>query len=236
VASKPNRPIARRLQSASIAINNTLADQEIQALVGVYGYTPARMQEGKALYDSAVEAVSAQAAAAGAQRRATLQATDAERQARNSYKGLAKVARAVFKSTSAERKALALRGATPQGTAAFLTAAEKLCENALNVAEVKTTLAEYGYDEARLQEERAVISGFAQAHQAQVAAMGAAIEATHAQNLALQQLSDWMVRYRAIATAALQHNPQLAERLGFAVRTTPIATQRAAKVSEEVIL
>src|SRR5262245_45396073 len=124
--SQPKTTIAGQLSAARIAINNTIADSEIQALVAAYGYTAERMQGGRQLYDTAVGAVNAQTAAAGTQQQATAQARVAEQAARSSYQGLAQLARAVFARSSAHRAALGLVGTTPQSTAEFLAAATTL--------------------------------------------------------------------------------------------------------------
>lgn len=226
--SQQTRSIPAQLSMANIAITNSLNDSTIMAAIGAYGYTAERMQQGRALYAAAMAAVNAQSVAAGEQRGATLQCEAAEAQARKHYKALTKVARALFGANSAERAALSLRGPMPEGQAGFLTAARTLYENALQVASIKDALAEYGYDEARLTAEQATLTVCEQARRAQVAAMSATIEATQAQAAALKALQRWMVRYRAIASTALENDPQLLERLGFAVRTTAPARPAAA--------
>ncbi len=75
--------IAGQLSAASLAINNTVGDAELQALVAVYGYTAVKIQQGQALYSAADDAVNTQNVAAGAQRQATLQARAAEQSARH---------------------------------------------------------------------------------------------------------------------------------------------------------
>lgn len=57
MSGKVSKTAAEQLEKARLAITNTLSDTEIQNMVAVYGYTAAKMQEGKRLYDEAVEAV-----------------------------------------------------------------------------------------------------------------------------------------------------------------------------------
>src|SRR5262249_53620821 len=94
--SQPKTTIAGQLRAARITINNTIADSEILVLVAAYGYTAERMQAGQALYDTAIQAVTVQTAAAGTQQHSTAQARAAEQAARSSYQALAQLARAVF--------------------------------------------------------------------------------------------------------------------------------------------
>jgi len=88
--------VARQMGATSLAINNTLGDKEIYALVAAYGYTNAKLDEGRQIHALAADAVTAQSIAAGAYRQATEQVRAAEQRARASYQALAQLARAVF--------------------------------------------------------------------------------------------------------------------------------------------
>src|SRR5262249_23247406 len=161
--------------------NNTLRDSELQALVAVYGYTAEKIQEGQELYRVAAEAVNKQGVAAGAQRQATIEARAAEQSARANYQALAPVPRAVLMRHPAGRSTLGLVGPAPAVTAEFKVAANQLFDNAMNIAEISTKLGQYGYDQERLTRERDAIVAFDRADQAQIAAMGAAQQATREQ-------------------------------------------------------
>jgi len=220
--------IAGQLSAASLAINNTVGDAELQALVAVYGYTAVKIQQGQALYSAADDAVNTQNVAAGAQRQATLQARAAEQSARATYQALAQVARAVFMRDMAARATLGLVGSAPLVAAEFKAAANQLFDNAINIAAISHTLALYGYDSERLTRERAALVAFSQADQAQVAAMGAAQQATRDQQAALTALSEWLAQYLKIARVALRDKPQLFEKLGGVARSSRTAAQRQA--------
>lgn len=222
------RTIADQLNVARLAISNTLTDDEIAALVAKYGYGQARLQEGKELYEAALAAVNAQSIAAGLQRQATAQARSAEAGARASYQGLAQLARALFPRNAPERTTLGLVGKAPQGTAAFLSAAHALFDNALALPEIAAALASYGYDAGQIGAARAAIAAFDQANQAQVAALGAAQLATRAQSAALDALGTWVTQYLKIAKIALRDQPERIEKIGGVVRSTRTAAQRAA--------
>jgi hypothetical protein len=228
MTSQSRSSIANQLSAASLAINNTTNDHEIGTLVTVYGYTAAKMDEGRQLYLRAADAVKKQTFASGAQRKATQQAQAAELRARASYQALAQVARAVFARNTPARTMLGLVGTRPVAATAFLHVASQLFDNALNVKEISATLAGYGYDEKRLAHERAMIAAFEQARQAQVAAMGTAQQATHDQRVALAALTTWLAQYLKIARVALRDKPQLYEKLGGIVRSTRTAAQRQA--------
>jgi hypothetical protein len=220
--------IAGQLANARLALSNTLNDPEIQSMVAQFGYTAERMQEGQRLYDNALANMNAQAAAVGTQRRAVAQAALAEQQARQSYQALAQLCRAVFLHQPGYRAALGLAGPTPIGAAGFLKACETLFSNALYVVDIKGTLMQYGYDEARFERERAVIDAFGRAHQAQTAAKGATQHANRARRVALKYLNAWIAQYMKIAKIALRDKPELIEKLGGTARSAKTAAQRNA--------
>ena len=64
MATNVKTTIAGQLNAARLAISNTLADDELLDLVAAYGYTKSKLEAGKRLYEAAVTAVNAQAAAA----------------------------------------------------------------------------------------------------------------------------------------------------------------------------
>lgn len=214
MATQPMRAISDRLNAAQVAISNTLADAELQALVAGFGYTAEKVTAGRQLYDRALAAVNAQTAAAGAQQQATAHLRAADVAARDAYQALAQVARAAFAKDKAQLAGLGLTGRMPRKTAAFLAAAYTLFANAAGVA----ALAAFGYDPARLTGERAKIAALDTANQAQEAAKGDAQQATRNQDAALAALADWLAQYRKIARVALRGKPQLLEKLGITVR------------------
>ena len=227
MCARPKESQADRLTAAQIAIDNSLSDDEIQARVAEYGYPVAKLTAGKTLYTAALNAVGNAESAAGAQKLATDHVESAEQIARDAFQALAKVCRAAFSDEPAQLTALQLDGKTPRSTAAFLTTANILFQNALGTPEIQTTLAEYGYTAQKLQTECAKITSFSQANESQEAAKGAAQQATVVQNNALAELDDWMARYIKIAQVALRDEPQLLEKLGILSRSSKTAAQLA---------
>jgi hypothetical protein len=55
----------------------------------------------------------------------------------------------------------------------------------------------------------------------QEAAKGAARQATQDQDTALKTIHQWLAQYFKIARGALREKPQLLEKLGVSVRTSP---------------
>lgn len=226
--SHPKTTIAGQLNAARLAISNTRADAEIHMLVAVYGYNDAMLDVGQRLYETAIGAVNAAAAAAGAQRHAVAQADAAEQQARASYQALAQLCRAVFAPNSPQRITLGLVGNMPDNIPAFLAAATTLFENALATRAIAQELERYGYNARRLAGERAALAEFERANREQIAAISAAQQATREQRAAMIALKQWVAQYLKIAKIALRGKPELVEKLGGVVRSSRTAAQRAA--------
>lgn len=224
----PKSTIAQQLNLAQVAISNTLGDSEIQGLVADFGYTAAKIREGQATHRNALAAVNAQTASEGAQKTATARADAGRKTAILAYQSLAKVARAIFGSDRAKLATLGLIGGMPLPTAEFITAGYSLFDNAAGSAEIKTELAGYGYNDARLASERAKLAAFDDANQAQEAAMGAAQQSTQEQLIAMRNMNAWVNQYLKIAKVALHDKPQLLEKLGIGSRSSKTKAQRGA--------
>ena len=212
-----------QLSAAKLAIDISLADVEIIALVGPYGYTAEKLRQGKQLFLAADEAVHAQGRAASAQLAASDAVDAAKARAVKAYQDLAKIARATLPSTALP--GLSLDKAMPQGTAAFRAAASQLFDNAADIA----SLAAYGYDAAKLAAESAKLTAFEDANRAQETAKTVAKAATVAQNEALKALNKWTAQYIKVARVALSGQSEMLGRLGVTARSGPTAAQRAAR-------
>lgn len=220
--------ISEQLNSAQVAITNTLSDPEILGLVGKFGYTEEKLQEGKTLYEAAVNAVNYQIKAAGAQYQATEELKRVEKIAREAYQNLAKVARAVFINDKARLAQLGITGSMPYRTAEFIAKGYIIFDNALSVEEIKSALSHFGYDEKKLNDERQKIVAYDQANQRQEAAKGEAQQATKDQETALKNLSNWLSQYLKIARVALKDKKQLLEKIGVRVYSSKTEAQRKA--------
>jgi len=220
--AKPKTTTAQQLTAAQLAITNSLADPEIKAAVAQYGYTTAKLNAGKALYEAALAAVNAQKSSRGDQKAATADLKAKEKDARDAYQAAAKVARAALDKDGLTK--LGLVGKEPRDTAGLIAAGYTLFDNAAD----SQLLADFGYDTDRIAEERAKIEAFDQANQAQEMAKGAAQQATQDQEAALEKLNDWLAQYLKIAKVALRGKKQLLEKIGVTARTTKTAAQRAA--------
>jgi predicted pyridoxine 5'-phosphate oxidase superfamily flavin-nucleotide-binding protein len=220
--TKPVTTIPQQLNAAQLAIVNSLADPEIKAAVAQYGYTTAKLNAGRALYDKALVAVNAQKSGKGGQKTATADLKAAEKEARDAYQAAAKVARATLDKDGLAT--LGLTGKEPRDAAGFIQAGYTLFDNALDSG----LLADFGYDDVRIKAERGKIAAFDAANQAQEMAKGASQQAAQDQEAALAKMNEWVAQYLKIAKVALRGKKQLLEKIGVTARTSKTAAQRAA--------
>ena len=225
--TRPKTSIAGQLNAAQLAVNNSLADAEIQALVSGFGYAGRSLAAGRGLSERAQAAVQAQKLAAGTQQDATQILQAAQKVAADAYQALAKVARAACDPP--QLTTLGLSGKMPNDTAGFLAAAYTLFDNAARLG----SLSGFGYTAEKLAAERGKITAYDESNQKQEAAKGAAQQATREQEAALAALNEWMAQYLKIAKVALREKPQLLEKLGVAARTSKTAAQRTARQKPE---
>ncbi|MGC1378891.1 MAG: hypothetical protein WA821_21850 [Anaerolineales bacterium] len=225
---KPTSTIDDLLSAAKLAIDTSLADAEIKALVAAYGYNDQKLAEGQKLFTAADAAVHAQGRAESAQLAASAALETAKAQAVKAYQDLAKIARATLDPTALP--GLSLDRAMPQGVGAFRAAASQLFDNAASI----TSLAEYGYDAAKLAAESAKLTAFEDANRAQETAKTVAKAATAAQNDALTALNKWTAQYIKVARVALSGQSEMLGRLGVVSRAGPTAAQRAARQKKTV--
>ncbi len=208
------RTIASKLRRAELLLDGTESNPEIIALVEPFGYTAPKRAEGRALLLAAQTQLGLTQLSRAVQKQKTEAFLEIEKVGRRAHADLAAAGRALFPAGSHGRTALGLTGNAPRSLAAFLRAADALFDGATNgPADVKATLAAYGYTDAKLASERAKLTALKAADSAQEGAKGGAQDLTPQQNDALAALDKWAATYLKFARIALRERPQLLEKL-----------------------
>ncbi len=225
---RPMKSILERLNSMQLAVSNTFGDPRIKELVGSFGYTDEKLNEGKDLYTNALMTSNIQTASGGSQRDYTAKVIQAEKTARAAYQDLSKVARAIFKNDKAKLKMLGIAGKMPTRIGEFLGMAYTLFNNAEQVEDVKKELTKYGYTDKKITVEKQKITDYDVANQQQEAAKGSAQNSTREQDAALEKMDEWYAQYVKIAKVALKNHKELLEKLGILARSVKTKAQRGA--------
>ena len=207
------------LSDAQLAIDNALNNPTILGYLADFGYTSAKIQQGKKLYTVAAAAQLAQQNEAGGQVSATTVVNDAWESAKKTYSRLLKVARVAFKRNSELAVQLDLNGARKKSLSGWMAQANQFYKNALGDKVVLLELKEFGMTEPKLKAGLAELAVIEQANLVQEKEKGEAQAATQRRDAALDELQDWLSDYLAIAKVALEEEPQLLEGLGVLARS-----------------
>ncbi|MCA9933652.1 MAG: hypothetical protein KC415_07000, partial [Anaerolineales bacterium] len=128
-----------------------------------------------------------------------------------------KIARIAFRQDVQARATLRLAGRREQGLAGWLAQATMFYQNLLDSPTLLAGMRPFGYDEAQLAGELALVRAVETANQRQKAAKGAAQAATQARDEKLRALRVWLSDFWVIAPIALADHSQLMESLGKVV-------------------
>ena len=211
-----NGNITGFLESARVLIENSRDIPEVAQAVASYGYDAMRIQEGVAALSAAQALVSQQIREYGDSYQATNDVNRALAAAEDAYRKAVKVARVVFEDPAAIG-ALKLSGPRKQTTNGFLEQATPFYDNLLANPPLAAKLGQYGYPEARLKAEQALVAAVRQAINVQLKETGEAQAATQARDKAFDALDVWVSGFRAICKIALANEPQRLEQLGIVV-------------------
>jgi hypothetical protein len=218
------RNIDTLLNSAHIAITNSLANPQIQSYLSEFGYTPDRIQQGRLLYETALAAHQQQQADYGDQKTATITLTQTWDTAKKSYMRYLKVARIAFKDNVGVATRLQLDGDRKKTLSGWLGQANQFYTNLLNAPELLTQLREYGITSDKLAAGQAEVQAVATANLLQKTEKGDAQTATQIKGKAIAALQAWMSDFTAIARLALENDRQLLEGLGIVIKSRNIGS------------
>ena len=216
--AKPKRSIEDRLLEAQVAIDNSLNIPTILNAVSMLGYDLARLQAARALYDEVMALVAAQKLEYGDQYEATAVVNAAWETADLAYKRTLKACRILFKGNASAAGALNLSGSRKKSLSGWLEQATTFYTNLLNTPDFITALLEFGYDQAKLEAEAALVQAVYDANAVQDKERGEAQEATLVRDAKLDELDEWVARYKQVAQLALEDSPQMLEQLGWVVK------------------
>lgn len=212
-----NKSMDEELMDAKIAITNSLDDPEISDNVSAFGYTPEKLNAGKALYDDTEAKHFKQKAEYGDQYEATDEFKAARAAANKPYMVFVKVGRVAFKNDRAMFQTLGLDGKRKISTSGWLSQVKQFYINALGDPDCLAKLAEFGQTQEKLEAGHALFETAELANAKQEKEKGESQQATIDRDEAFELMSDWVADYKAIARIALEDKPQLLEKLGIQV-------------------
>lgn len=205
------------LQECRLLVGNSQTVPGVTAALAGYGYTPARLAEGKTLLDRAEGLVLAQRREYGEQLEASAAVQDAWTKADTAYMKTLKVARLVFAENVQAIVALKLAGPRKAALPGWVDQAVSFYSNLLAQSHLAAAMGRFGYTVAKLTAEKALVDQVVTRSQAQAKEMGEAQKATADRDSALDQLDTWVGELRTILKVALADDIQTLEAVGITV-------------------
>jgi hypothetical protein len=216
--AKSNR-IEDFLFSSRIMIENSLRDEPLKQALAVYGYTEEKLNQGKELYNKAEKLHLARKMEYGEQIAATAELDTVWDQAEKQYMKTLKIARVALKEDVRAYESTMLFGDRKRSLSGWLEQARAFYTNLLGDSGFLNALSAYGYTQAKLEKEAALVDQVIAKHMAQKKEMGEAQEATAMRDKALDNLAKWISDFRAVVKVALEEDPQQLEKLGILARS-----------------
>ncbi|NJL82241.1 MAG: hypothetical protein HC890_03465 [Chloroflexaceae bacterium] len=212
-----NQSIDQILSDIQVAIDSALANPTVQAYLTPFGYTPEKLQQGKALYQTALAAQQRQKTEFAEQLGATAALESLRDTAQKYYAQHLKIARIAFKNDAIALAKLALTGDRKRSLSGWLAQTQQFYRAALEDTRLQQGLAPYGVTTEKLTQGQSAVDAVIAANVTQETEKGEARQATQDRDAVLDTLEDWYSDYIAIARLALEDNPQLLETLGIPV-------------------
>ncbi len=213
--ARPKQSIQDRLLAAQVAIHNALDDASLQGYLAEFGYTKAKLEAGKALYETVLAAQQTQQSEYGDQYDATDRVNRLWEEAHKVYMKYVTIARIALRDWRGALSKLDLHGQRKRAIAGWIIQARQFYDGLLAEAEMMALMAEFNVTQEKLEAGRAQVDDVEKAHRIQGKERGEAQIATQARDAAMDELEQWMSDFIAIARLALEDNPQALEKLGI---------------------
>lgn len=207
--------LAARLARIRLALRNA-ATPELAPLLANFGYTPERLDEGRALLAQADDLVLQQRMAYGDQYAATQAFDQAWAAASQGYIQDLEVARVAFKGNKDAAQSLRLNGERERAFGAWHAQAAQFYQ-VLLVHPFLTDMARFGRTQPNLEANQALVQTAFTADAAQTVMAGKAQGLTEDRDAAVATLEAWAGDFFRIARLAVADDPQLLEMLGKVV-------------------
>ncbi len=207
------------IETSRIALENATTNPLISKLLEEVGYGGTKLEEGKGLSKQALNAYESNKSE---NVEATLahDAFDAKKKELNTlYRKHRKRAKVAFRESPSHLIQLDIHKAMPTTYLSSMDSVKVFYKEALENQEILTALQVLKVSTEELQTTQGLISDVEKLRNAYLNEKGESQEATKVKDEALKQLDKWMRNFYAVASIALEDNPQLIESLGKVVKS-----------------
>jgi hypothetical protein len=211
--------IATKLHQIENGIAGVSNSPEIQAKMTAFGYTPEKIEQGKALLENAQRMTAVQVGGYSNQYAATDELDKEWIGTYSKYMVTVKVTRIAFKGRPDLLVKFRVTGRRNRSLSGWLSDSRIMYSNILDTPEALTTLAMYGYTKERITAELEAINQVEALHSKRLAEKSGAQMGTVNRDKAIDDICNWFSDFRAIARIALYDAPQQLEALGITVKS-----------------
>jgi hypothetical protein len=204
-----------RLLRAQVAIENAMNDAQILAELANYGYDRTRLEAGMALYNEARDMVARQRAIYGEQYDSTSAINTSWEEADNMYMKTLRIARLVFKDDRLAQAGLMLNGERKRSFHGWAGQALTFYRNLVERNDWITAMSEFGYTEEKIQTEHEVVETLLSVNAKQEMHKGLAQTTTELRDNKLNELDEWVGKFKSVTKIALDDHRQWLEKLGM---------------------
>lgn len=202
------------------ALFETLKNREdIAQELAEYGYDDAKIQEGKALYDTAIASQDANRKETKEEVQALEAFSTAYKELLERYKAHRKRAKIVFQDEPSALKILALKGTMPLRILSALEEIEILYTELDKDENYKKAVLKLKITEEDIQNQKNKLAEVRTAYAKYTTEKGESQQATKDKNQAFGAFEKWVRNFHTIAKIALEDRPQLLESLGKFIRS-----------------
>ena len=213
------KSLTKSMAEIGLAINGTLSNPTILALMAPFGYTEARIRaEGLAKYDTMKMEISNSQKEYGEQYSAYSEMTMLWDKNREIYMPILRIARIALKNQSGALHSLRATGTRRRSVTGFIADAEMLYSNLLMQPSYLTIMSKFGITNASLNSAIAQLEVLKQAHVKYFKEKGEAQDQTVKRDRIYDELYDWYSDFRAVLRIALIDSEQMLEKLGIIVK------------------
>ncbi|MAT57722.1 MAG: hypothetical protein CMF23_07075 [Ignavibacteriae bacterium] len=212
-----NQSIEEILNSAELAINNTINNAELLETMALYGYDLTEMNIGKSLLETAKDLYNEQKREYSEQYEASEELDSALESIKKLYIRHVKLSRIAFEENPSIWTELGLNGSRKKSFSGFVAQANLFYDNAKTNETVKTELAKLSITEEKLNEAHLLLQNITQLSAKQEKEKSEAQQATELRDKAIDEMNDWTSKFLKVARIAFEDDPQKLEALGIVI-------------------
>jgi hypothetical protein len=208
------RSLEDRLQAVHVTAANAGQMSKIKDAVARYGFNEKRIQEGKALCETAYHLYRDQKNKHNDQVEAKIESKKIRLKAQKAYMVLVKIARVALRKDKAALEKMELLGERKKDFSFWLIQAKQFYSSALSTLEILTELNRFNIIMEDLEKGRALVLEAEAANSKQEMLKADSRKATRERNEAFKKMELWRSDFITIARLTLSETPQLLESLG----------------------